>query len=90
MAPRKPKQPERRKVPAKRASAAAPAYGVARGLGRAVLNHPLPIAGATSFVVAFSFVAANAVWYQPHAHPAPSSRRAASRRRRPPSSNRAT
>lgn len=71
MAPRKPKQPERRKVPAKRASAAAPAYGVARGLGRAVLNHPLPIAGATSFVVAFSFVAANAVWYQPHAHPAP-------------------
>ncbi|SIR16432.1 Peptidoglycan-binding (PGRP) domain of peptidoglycan hydrolases-containing protein [Rhizobium sp. RU20A] len=71
MAPRKPKQPERRKAPVKRASVAAPAYGAARRVGRAVFDHPLPVAGTASFLVAFSFVAANAVWYQPHAHPAP-------------------
>lgn len=31
-------------------------------------RHRRVIGGATAFAVAFSYVAANAVWYQPHAH----------------------
>ncbi len=34
-----------------------------------VMRNPLPIAGGTAFVVAMSFVSANALWYQPHRHP---------------------
>jgi peptidoglycan hydrolase-like protein with peptidoglycan-binding domain len=41
--------------------------GVA-ALGGAVGRNPLAVGGTTAFLVAFSYVAANAVWYQPHFH----------------------
>lgn len=44
-------------------------------LGEALLGlmgrHPRLLAGVGTFVVVFSFVAANALWYQPRHHPAP-------------------
>ncbi|RDL52462.1 hypothetical protein BLJAPNOD_03622 [Ensifer sp. M14] len=75
MAPRKRKQPERKK-------AARPAPGLAmRGLalagrgaalaGRLVARHPLSAGGTAAFAVVFSFVAANAMWYQQGSHPSP-------------------
>ncbi len=75
MAPRKRKQPERKK-------AARTAPGLAmRGLalagrgaalaGRLVARHPLSAGGTAAFVVVFSFVAANAMWYQHGVHPSP-------------------
>ncbi len=75
MAPRKRKQPERKK-------AARPAPGLAmRGLalagrgaalaGRLVARHPLSAGGTAAFAVVFSFVAANAMWYQHGSHPSP-------------------
>jgi peptidoglycan hydrolase-like protein with peptidoglycan-binding domain len=33
-----------------------------------VARNPTLVGGATAFVVALSFVSANALWYQPHAH----------------------
>lgn len=75
MAPRKRKQPERKK-------AARPAPGLAvRGLalagqgvglaGRLMARHPLVSGGSAAFLVVFSFVAANAMWYQHGVHPSP-------------------
>lgn len=43
----------------------------ARGLGGAIARNPKATLYATTFIVAFSFVAANALWYQPGGHPAP-------------------
>ncbi|MBO6719136.1 MAG: peptidoglycan-binding protein [Rhizobiaceae bacterium] len=34
----------------------------------AVLRNPLAVGGTTAFLVAFGFVSANALWYQPHFH----------------------
>lgn len=34
----------------------------------AVIRNPLAVGGTTAFLVAFSFVSANALWYQPHFH----------------------
>ena len=34
-------------------------------------RHPSTVGGACAFIVVFSFVAANALWYQPGGHPAP-------------------
>lgn len=34
----------------------------------AALRNPLAVGGATAFVVAFGFISANALWYQPHFH----------------------
>lgn len=47
------------------------ATGSARGIGGAILRNPKATLYATTFIVAFSFVAANALWYQPGGHPAP-------------------
>lgn len=38
------------------------------GLAAFLLRHRLAVGGLTAFAVAFSYVAANAIWYQPHAH----------------------
>lgn len=40
-------------------------------LGRLAARHPTALGGTCAFVVVFSFVAANALWYQPGGHPAP-------------------
>jgi peptidoglycan hydrolase-like protein with peptidoglycan-binding domain len=75
MAPRKRKSPERRK-PAKKPALALRAVTATGGLvggvvGSVLMRHPRPVLGAASFVVLFSFVAANALWYQPGGHPSP-------------------
>lgn len=38
------------------------------GIGAFVAQHRLTIGGLTAFAVAFAYVTANAIWYQPHAH----------------------
>jgi peptidoglycan hydrolase-like protein with peptidoglycan-binding domain len=40
-------------------------------LGAVIARNPSIAGGAMAFVVIFSFVAANALWYQPGAHPSP-------------------
>ena len=40
----------------------------AGGLGAFLMRHRLAVGGLTAFAVAFSYVTANAIWYQPHAH----------------------
>jgi Putative peptidoglycan-binding domain-containing protein len=40
----------------------------ATALGNALARNPMLAGGSTAFVVATAFVAANALWYQPHAH----------------------
>jgi peptidoglycan hydrolase-like protein with peptidoglycan-binding domain len=40
----------------------------ATALGGALARNPLLAGGSTAFFVATAFVAANALWYQPHAH----------------------
>lgn len=79
MAPRKRKQPERKR--ATRRQQNLPLTGLALagcGLGRCVTiagrliaRHPVGAGGSAAFAVAFSFVAANAMWYQHGAHPSP-------------------
>jgi len=56
---------------ARRRSRALPAQLAAEGLRAAaavLARNPLLVGGATAFVVALSFVSANALWYQPHFH----------------------
>lgn len=65
---RKRKAPERRKVPAKQPGLLMQALAA---VGRALANHPRRVAGLLSVCVASSFVAANALWYQPEGHPSP-------------------
>jgi peptidoglycan hydrolase-like protein with peptidoglycan-binding domain len=36
--------------------------------GAVLARNPLATGGSVAFLVAFSFVSANAIWYQPHAH----------------------
>lgn len=38
------------------------------GLAHMASRHRILLASVTAFAVAFSYVAANAIWYQPHAH----------------------
>ncbi|WP_411035117.1 peptidoglycan-binding domain-containing protein [Shinella sp. BYT-45] len=40
-------------------------------LGGLAARHPGAVGGTCAFLVVFSFVAANALWYQPGGHPAP-------------------
>lgn len=40
----------------------------AAAIGGAVARNPLVVGGATAFLVAFSYISSNAVWYQPHFH----------------------
>ncbi|OHV75616.1 peptidoglycan-binding protein [Rhizobium sp. LCM 4573] len=82
MTARKRKSPERRKpakgpgLPLRLATAVAGGAragigAVAGSLGAAAARHPRIVAGASAFIVVFSFVAANALWYQPGGHPSP-------------------
>ena len=79
MAPRKRKQPERKR-------GGRPRHGLAlRGLalaglgvgrcavlaGRLIAHNPVGAGGLATFAVVFSFVAANAMWYQHGNHPSP-------------------
>lgn len=43
----------------------------AGALARLVGRHPRPVGGLAAFSVAFGFIAANALWYQPGQHPSP-------------------
>lgn len=43
----------------------------AEALGLWVTHNPMLVGGSTAFLIAMSFVSANAIWYQPHAHTAP-------------------
>ncbi|MGC4025139.1 MAG: peptidoglycan-binding domain-containing protein [Mesorhizobium sp.] len=40
-------------------------------VGSFMSNNPALVGGTTAFLIALSFVSANALWYQPHAHTAP-------------------
>ncbi|OCP36808.1 peptidoglycan-binding protein [Ensifer sp. LC163] len=75
MAPRKRKQPERKKAARSAPGLAMRGLALAgRGValaGRLVARHPLSAGGSAAFAVVFSFVAANAMWYQHGAHPSP-------------------
>lgn len=65
----------KRKSPEKKKPAAPRATGLllkgAGALGRAVARHPRSVGGFAAFAVAFGFIAANALWYQPGQHPSP-------------------
>ncbi|MBV2186119.1 MAG: peptidoglycan-binding protein [Rhizobium sp.] len=65
----------KRKSPEKKEPAAQRASGLllkgASALGRLVARHPRPVGGLAAFSVAFGFIAANALWYQPGQHPSP-------------------
>ena len=37
-------------------------------VGGAIARNPVLVGGATAFIVALSYVSANALWYQPHFH----------------------
>ncbi|MBX3575876.1 MAG: peptidoglycan-binding protein [Rhizobiaceae bacterium] len=40
----------------------------ATAIGGAIMRNPLVVGGTTAFLVAFSYISSNAVWYQPHFH----------------------
>jgi peptidoglycan hydrolase-like protein with peptidoglycan-binding domain len=42
-----------------------------QALGGFMSQNPALVGGTTAFLIALSFVSANALWYQPHAHTAP-------------------
>lgn len=46
-------------------------FSTLQGVGGFVLRNPGLVGGTTAFLVAFSFVSANALWYQPHVHSGP-------------------
>ncbi|OAP40734.1 peptidoglycan-binding protein [Sinorhizobium glycinis] len=79
MAPRKRKQPERKRGGRPRPGLALRGLALAgQGLGRCavlagrlIAHHPVGAGGSAAFAVVFSFVAANAMWYQPGTHPSP-------------------
>ena len=45
--------------------------GGAAMIGAAAMRNPVATGGTTAFAIVFSFVAANALWYQPSSHPHP-------------------
>lgn len=72
MAQPKRKSPEKKpsgKAPAKKQPSAA--VRMLRSTVAAIARYPRLIGGVATFGVVFSFVAANALWYQPKHHPAP-------------------
>ncbi|WP_077962009.1 peptidoglycan-binding protein [Ensifer adhaerens] len=75
MAPRKRKQPDRKKAARQTPGLAVRGLVLAgRGAGlagRLMARHPLVSGGSAAFLVVFSFVAANAMWYQHGTHPSP-------------------
>ncbi|WP_274629695.1 peptidoglycan-binding protein [Arvimicrobium flavum] len=46
-----------------------PAVAAASAVGGMIARNPALVGGSTAFLVALSFVSANALWYQPFAHP---------------------
>lgn len=79
MAPRKRNQPERKRAArSQQALALAGLALVGRGAGRCFAlagrlsaRYPMWAGGSAVFIIAFSFVAANAMWYQHGSHPSP-------------------
>ncbi len=67
MAPRKRKSPDRRKAVRQPRLLTR----LVSAAGQTAARHPKPVFGVMAFGVVFSFVAANALWYQPGGHPAP-------------------
>jgi peptidoglycan hydrolase-like protein with peptidoglycan-binding domain len=63
----------KRKPPEKRRSGRASRLvsGSASLIGTAMMRNPAATGGTAIFMIVFSFVAANALWYQPEAHPHP-------------------
>jgi peptidoglycan hydrolase-like protein with peptidoglycan-binding domain len=73
MTARKRKQPEKKKK-VQRGPGLVTIGLAMRGLtfaGRMASRNPRAFGGSLAFAIAFSFVAANAMWYQPGAHPSP-------------------
>ncbi len=73
MTARKRKQPEKKKK-AQRGPGLVTVGLALRGLtfaGRLASRNPRVFGGSLAFAITFSFVAANAMWYQPGAHPSP-------------------
>lgn len=66
------KSPDR-KQPRKGTAVRQPGFAVTLlgAAGRGIARHPKPIVGLAAFGVIFSFVAANALWYQSGDHPHP-------------------
>lgn len=62
------KSPEKKKAPPRVAGLLLAGAGA---LARLVGRHPRPVGGLAAFSVAFGFIAANALWYQPGQHPSP-------------------
>lgn len=69
MAPPKRKSPEKKKTTARKQPARRKQSAWLSGVSF-IARYPRLISGVTIFSVVFSFVAANALWYQPH-HPSP-------------------
>jgi peptidoglycan hydrolase-like protein with peptidoglycan-binding domain len=67
MTTRKRKAPERRRTVKEKSLLSR----LLAGTAALVARHPRPAAGGAIFIVVFSFVAANALWYQPRHHPSP-------------------
>jgi peptidoglycan hydrolase-like protein with peptidoglycan-binding domain len=70
MAPPKRKSPEKKKAPARKAPARRKQSAWLSGV-TFIARYPRLISGVAIFSVVFSFVAANALWYQPRHHPSP-------------------
>ncbi|MBP1859757.1 peptidoglycan-binding domain-containing protein [Rhizobium herbae] len=73
MTARKRKQPEKKKK-AQRGPGLVTVGLAMRGLtfaGRLASRNPRAFGGSVAFAIVFSFVAANAMWYQPGVHPSP-------------------
>ena len=71
---RRPQGQARKGRPAARSQPARRPNAVIAGLmalGGLAARHPAVVGGTAAFCVVFSFVAANALWYQPGGHPAP-------------------
>lgn len=68
MTARKRKPAERRRAPMKRPALALRVLSGAAGL---VALYPRTLGGSVALFVVFSFIAANALWYQPRNHPHP-------------------
>ncbi|MBT9368627.1 peptidoglycan-binding domain-containing protein [Rhizobium sp. CSW-27] len=68
MTARKRKSPDRRKAPARRPSLVVQVFSAAASQAA---RYPRTVFGTLGLCVVFSFVAANALWYQPRSHPSP-------------------
>jgi peptidoglycan hydrolase-like protein with peptidoglycan-binding domain len=57
-----------RRLPELDESEGTPLGQAAAAVGGAIARNPVLVGGATAFIVALSYVSANALWYQPHFH----------------------